>query len=51
MVKILKIVYIVLTVAGMAITSSNTFILKEIGHKIDNIKRPTVTSTSQINIK
>jgi len=51
MMKIIKILYLVLSIAGMAVTGSNTLVLKEIGVKVTKLSSiPTVTSHSQINI-
>ena len=51
MVKIIKILYIILSIAGMAVTGSNTVVLKDIGVKVSKLSSiPAVTSHSQINI-
>ena len=51
MMKIIKILYLVLSIAGMAVTGSNTLVLKEIGVKVTKLSSiPAVTSHSQINI-
>ncbi|MDX8335934.1 hypothetical protein [Candidatus Cetobacterium colombiensis] len=50
MIKILKVIYTILTVAGMVITGSNTLVLKDIGVKVEKMAIPKVTSHSQINI-
>ncbi|WP_156111949.1 hypothetical protein [Cetobacterium sp. ZWU0022] len=47
----LKIIYIILSIAGMAVTGSNTLVLKEIGVKVSRLSNiPAVTSHSQIHI-
>ncbi|MGL5709443.1 MAG: hypothetical protein ACRCW9_01185 [Cetobacterium sp.] len=51
MVKILKILYIIFSIAGMAVTGSNTLVLKDIGVKVSKLNSvPQVTSHSQIHI-
>ncbi len=51
MIKLLKIIYIILSIAGMAVTGSNTLVLKEIGVKVSRLSNlPAVTSHSQIHI-
>ncbi|MHA4988118.1 hypothetical protein [Cetobacterium somerae] len=50
MMKMLKIIYTVLTLVGMLVTGSNTLVLKSIGVKVEKMAIPQVTSHSQINI-
>lgn len=51
MIKLLKIIYIILSIAGMAVTGSNAMVLKEIGVKVSRLSNlPAVTSHSQIHI-
>ena len=50
MIKIVKIIYTILTLAGMLITGSNTIVLRSMSTKVEKIAIPQVTSHSQINI-
>ncbi|MCQ9628384.1 hypothetical protein HS141_15810 [Cetobacterium somerae] len=50
MIKMLKVIYTVLTLVGMLVTGSNTLVLKSIGSKVERMTIPQVTSHSQINI-
>ena len=50
MIKMLKILYTVLTLVGVLVTGNNTLVLKNIGVKIEKMAIPQVTSHSQINI-
>ncbi len=48
--NILKIAYTILTIAGMLVTGNNTFLLRDMGKKVQSLSIPKVTSHSQINI-
>ncbi|MGL5368930.1 MAG: hypothetical protein ACRDAG_11570 [Cetobacterium somerae] len=50
MVKMLKVVYTVITLIGVLVTGNNTLVLKSIGVKVEKMAIPKVTSHSQINI-
>ena len=50
MIKMLKIVYTVITLIGVLVTGNNTLVLKNIGSKVERMTIPQVTSHSQINI-
>ena len=50
MIKIVKIVYTVLTLVGVLVTGNNTLVLRNIGTKVERMAIPQVTSHSQINI-
>ena len=50
MIKMLKIVYTVITLIGVLVTGNNTLVLKSIGSKVERMAIPQVTSHSQINI-
>jgi len=50
MIKMLKVIYTVLTLVGMLVTGNNTLVLKNIGVKVEKMAIPKVTSHSQINI-
>lgn len=48
--KIVKVIYVLITILWMAITGENTVKLKDIDVKIKELKIPKITSQSQINI-
>ncbi|MBC2850947.1 MAG: hypothetical protein RSA57_10000 [Cetobacterium sp.] len=49
--NILKIIYTLLTLTGMIVTGNNTFVLRDMGERVQNLSSvPKVTSHSQINI-
>ena len=50
MIKIVKIVYTILTLVGVLVTGNNTLVLRNIGTKVERMTIPQVTSHSQINI-
>ena len=50
MVKIVKVIYTVLTLISVLVTGSNTLILRNMGTKVEKMTIPQVTSHSQINI-
>lgn len=50
MVKMLKIVYTIVTLIGVLVTGNNTLVLRNIGSKVEKMAIPKVTSHSQINI-
>lgn len=50
MIKIVKIVYTILTLVGVLVTGNNTLVLRNIGTKVERMAIPQVTSHSQINI-
>lgn len=50
MVKIVKVIYTILTLIGVLVTGSNALVLRNMGTKVEKITIPQVTSHSQINI-
>lgn len=50
MIKIVKIIYTILTLVGVLVTGNNTLVLRSIGVKVEKMTVPQVTSHSQINI-
>lgn len=50
MIKIVKVIYTIITLVGILVTGQNALILKKIETKIQNMSVPNVTSHSQINI-
>ena len=50
MIKIIKIIYTVLTLVEVLVTGNNTLVLRSIGNKVERMTIPQVTSHSQINI-
>ena len=50
MIKIVKVIYTILTLIGVLVTGSNTLVLRNMGTKVERMTIPQVTSHSQINI-
>lgn len=50
MIKIVKIIYTILTLVGVLVTGNNTLVLRSIDSKVERMAIPQVTSHSQINI-
>ena len=50
MIKIVKVIYTIITLIGILVTGQNALILKKIETKIQKLSIPNVTSHSQINI-
>ena len=50
MVKIVKVIYTVLTLISVLVTGSNTLVLRNMETKVEKMTIPQVTSHSQINI-
>ncbi|MGL4803772.1 MAG: hypothetical protein ACRC15_01175 [Cetobacterium sp.] len=50
MVKIVKVIYTVLTLISVLVTGNNTLVLRNMGTKVERMTIPQVTSHSQINI-